>query len=236
MAHLNLIIRYWSLVLRKTGPSLQSGQLIVSILALIVAGAFSVGLNFTPLPTWAAISVAIGILFFVITPTRIWIEDQKKISTLEPGGFPDVEIRPTSVTANRAGTHDDPTIDSWLLLIHELRITNRATTGVSLGFRLHIVLKDEQASLWVDEDPSLLVRQRQMLLKGQTLLNSPVNVEPAKSKMGNLAFLVPPLIAIVGHKFEFTGNFSDVIDIDQLQITDYVSNQKIRVQPLFGYP
>lgn len=106
-------LRYWWLVVRKSIPFAEGGDWMISGLALIVGGAFGVSLNFTPLPTWSVVLIAGGVVLLIVTPTRIWIEDQTR-------------LRPRLGFEAGTSRHIRPRIEFWAVV----RVQNRGTERI----------------------------------------------------------------------------------------------------------
>ena len=83
---------YWWLVLRKGFPALERSEVLSSVLGALAAAIFGVSLNLTLAPWWAAMLAGIAFLFLVVTPTRIWCEDQRRLETFEESLRPKLSV------------------------------------------------------------------------------------------------------------------------------------------------
>lgn len=159
---------------------------------------------------------------------------QQLVEVLSGPSFPNVEIEKHSMEM-RGVTHPRSGQPGRLYILRTMRITNRGSEKVSLGFRLN-VRKGDTLHLGIRSVLGQLnVGPGLVELSPLPWLQSPLDLEPKSSEQGNMAF------ALSDFSYEETGRDTEQEAQEEpeeveLEVSDYLSGTSIRMSPASGYP
>lgn len=218
-----------------------------AVLGIVVATAtLLVLLKWGPGSIWirAGIPPAVGIAWLLIGVLAIFVWHlfwapyrQRNFlreyaqELLQAPEFPDVKIEKTYISLRKEKTSSG--VSYLLVVIRNMRITNRSDQKVSLGFKMNLVYRDGIV-LWAENIKDPKMSSEIAVYTQVPPFPTPLNLDHKLSTMGILAFGMH----IYGEEQQEKSAPADLLMVTQpeIEVTDYLTGTRIIFNPESGYP
>jgi hypothetical protein len=187
--------------------------------------------------------VSIGLTMYFFWP---WINKPftktENAERVLNSSVPNLFIRIREVYGVACATSNDPEkailsefgtlgLGGWLCVIPNILITNKSAVPMSLGFTVHMALKENDLqrssySASTHNKPVSYIEKWQHLKPHGQHLSCPIDISAYSSKTGYLVFLIDGwTVERMGNNFADIWNQRD----SELEIIDYVTEQKLKI-------